>query len=88
MTFSDRVATGSFDKTVKIWNVDSGLLYYTLIGHDSEIVSVSFDQTSRILATGSADKTIRLWDLEKGECISVLYGHTEEVIDLKFNEEG
>lgn len=82
------IATGSFDKTVKVWNADTGLLCDTLIGHDGEIVSVAFDPTSRVLATGSADNTIRLWDIQKRECISALYGHTEEVIDLKFNQEG
>lgn len=37
--FSDKIATGSFDKTCKLWSVDTGKCYYTFRGHTAEIVS-------------------------------------------------
>lgn len=41
--YGDRVATGSFDKTAKIWSVEDGSCLKTLWGHEKEIVSLSFE---------------------------------------------
>lgn len=37
---SDKIATGSFDKTCKLWSVETGKCYHTFRGHTSEIVSI------------------------------------------------
>ena len=62
--YADKVGTGSFDQTAKIWDVDSGKCIRTLKGHNGEIVCLCFDPTSTQLATGSMDKTAILWNLE------------------------
>jgi dynein assembly factor with WDR repeat domains 1 len=72
---SDRVATGSFDKTAKIWNTDTGNCIYTFAGHKAEVVTISFDPHKSLLATGSMDQTCKLWDLETGKEHSTLKGH-------------
>lgn len=41
--FGDKIVTGSFDKTAKIWDTNSGQLLNTLYGHQYEIVCLSFD---------------------------------------------
>ena len=58
------MATGSFDKTAKIWDVDTGKCLSTLKSHTSEIVCLTFDPESNLLLTGSMDKTAILWNLE------------------------
>ena len=72
---SDRVATGSFDKTAKLWNTETGQLIYTFAGHQNEVVTVAFDPHKSLLATGSMDQPAKLWDLETGKEHSTLKGH-------------
>jgi WD40 repeat protein len=48
------LASGSWDKSVKIWNKHSGDLLRTLIGHQGEVISVAF-ASNNILASGSGD---------------------------------
>jgi WD40 repeat protein len=55
------LATGSWDKTIKIWDVQTGLEVQTLVGHDRSIYSIAFDSSGGWLASGSEDGKINLW---------------------------
>uniref|UniRef100_A0A803VME8 Dynein assembly factor with WD repeat domains 1 n=1 Tax=Ficedula albicollis TaxID=59894 RepID=A0A803VME8_FICAL len=88
LKFSDKIATGSFDKTCKLWSTETGQCYHTFRGHSAEIVCLSFNPQSTLLATGSMDTTAKLWDLEKGEEVATLNGHSAEIIALSFNTTG
>lgn len=88
ISFRDRVATGSFDKTAKIWDAQTGKCLHTFEGHENEIVGVAFDPHKSLLATGSMDQTAKLWDLESGKLHSTLKGHEGEIISLSFNADG
>jgi WD40 repeat protein len=57
------LASGSRDKTIKLWEVASGSLVRTLTGHTDSVFSVAFSPDGRLLASGSDDNTIRLWDI-------------------------
>jgi WD40 repeat protein len=57
------IASGSLDKTVKLWDVATCTNIATLTGHNEGVKSVTFSPNGRILASGSDDKTIRLWDI-------------------------
>uniref|UniRef100_A0A915EW24 WD repeat containing protein 69 n=1 Tax=Echinococcus canadensis TaxID=519352 RepID=A0A915EW24_9CEST len=80
----DRIATGSFDKTVKLWDSESGECLRAFEGHSAEVVCLQFASDSRLLATGSMDTTAKVWDLETGVEMASLCGHTAEVIALHF----
>lgn len=60
------LASGSEDKTIKIWNVDTGQLLRTLNGHFDSVRSVAVSSDGQIIASGSSDKTVKLWNLETG----------------------
>jgi WD40 repeat protein len=60
------LASGSMDKTVRIWDAATGTLQQTLKGHSRQVLSVAFSHDSRLLASGSMDKTVRIWDAATG----------------------
>lgn len=71
------VASGSWDKTARVWK--DGSLLYTLKGHSQAVWAVKIISESLVL-TGSADQTIRLW--ENGKAKKVFKGHTDAVRGL------
>ena len=73
-----QIASGSFDKTVKIWNASSGELQSTL-GGDKPVYCVSFSPDGDMLAAGDGDirgGNVRLYDVQTGEVKSTLTGHS------------
>lgn len=61
------VASASYDKTVRIWEVQDGQLIHTLTGHSDWVTSVAFSPDGKSVASGSWDRTVRIWDVETGE---------------------
>jgi WD40 repeat protein len=58
------LASGSSDKTVKLWSVESQKEVTTLQGHDNTVNSVAFSPDGKYFASGSWDNTVKLWSLE------------------------
>ena len=59
-----QLASASYDKTIKIWDVNSGQLLKTLTGHSSLVFSIAYSPNGKQLASASLDNTIILWDLD------------------------
>lgn len=82
------LGSGSEDKTIKIWNLDTGKQIRTLSGHSDTVRSVTFSPNGQILASGSGDKTIKLWNLQTGEQIRTLSGHSGPVWSVALSRDG
>jgi WD40 repeat protein len=82
------LATGSEDKTIKLWNLATGKEIRTLRGHQSSVWSVSFSPDGQTLASGSLDNTIKLWNLATGKEIRTLQGHQRYVYSVSFSPDG
>jgi WD40 repeat protein len=76
---STRLASASYDNTVKVWDVSSGACLQTLEGHSSEVSSVAFSHDSTRLASASYDNTVKVWDASSGACLRTLEGHSDSV---------
>jgi F-box and WD-40 domain protein MET30 len=84
LQFDDNIlATGSYDSTIKIWDIETGEEIRTLHGHTSGIRALQFDDMK--LISGSLDMTLKVWNWRTGECISTFQGHTGGVITLHFD---
>jgi WD40 repeat protein len=81
------IATGSLDRTVKLWNTESGLLA-TLVGHNEGIYDLSFSPDSQIIASASLDKTVKLWKSRDGSLLKTISGHNEGVYGVSFSTDG
>lgn len=77
------LASGSEDRTVKVWDVVSGLCKTTLKGHNSSAY-VSFAPDSASVLTCSDDTLAKVWDLTTGECRRTFQGHTKFVRSAVF----
>ncbi|KAK7466919.1 hypothetical protein VKT23_003983 [Stygiomarasmius scandens] len=75
--------TGSYDRTIRVWNLETGLELHCLKGHSRAIRALQFDEVK--LITGSMDSTVKVWDWRRGQCIRTLTGHTEGVVCLNFD---
>ncbi|KAK4051432.1 hypothetical protein OIV83_002916 [Microbotryomycetes sp. JL201] len=77
--------TGSWDRTVRIWNLETGKEVGVLVGHSRGIRALQFDALK--LVTGSMDSTLKIWNWRTGECLRTLRGHRDAVICLTYDKQ-
>ncbi|KAI9144700.1 WD40-repeat-containing domain protein [Paraphysoderma sedebokerense] len=81
-------ATGSQDKTAKVWSAADGALLGVCKGHKRGVWDVQFSPVDQVLATCSGDKTIRIWSISDYSCLKTFEGHTNSVLKVSFLTSG
>lgn len=81
---SNRLATGSTDRTIRLWDCMVGVTLQIFIGHTSTIRCLKL--TDSHLISGSRDKTVRVWNVKTGKCKYVLQGHSDSVRSIDISE--
>lgn len=76
------------DKTIRLWNWQTGQETRTLTGHTSSVESLAFHPNGQILTSAGVDSTIRLWDVNTGQEIKRIESHTKSVNSIVFNTTG
>ncbi|ETO31609.1 WD-40 repeat protein [Reticulomyxa filosa] len=92
-TFDDHqlICSGSFDKTVCVWDMETNKQIQFFNGHSSPVYNVKFSSyhyyyhRRNVICSSSQDKTIRFWDIKDTQQLKILNGHTEDVYDIKFS---
>lgn len=79
------VVTGSYDRTARVWDVDTGAALQVLRGHTRGVRCLQFDAVK--LITGSMDRTLKIWNWRTGALIRTLQGHTAGIVSLHFNDD-
>ena len=83
-----RALSGSADKTVKLWDVETGDLLRTFEGHSDDVLSVAFSSDGKKALSASKDKTLKLWDTEAGQLLKTLEGHADAVTSAALLADG
>jgi guanine nucleotide-binding protein subunit beta-2-like 1 protein len=79
--------SGSWDATLRLWDLTTGTTTRRFVGHTKDVLSVAFSVDNRQIVSGARDKTIKLWNT-LGECkytIGEPEGHTEWVSCVRFS---
>ncbi|KAF9260008.1 WD40 repeat-like protein [Marasmius fiardii PR-910] len=88
------LASGSGDKTVRIWDITDGASKtFTIndpdsINQDSSVTSVAISPNGQYVAAGSLDTIVRIWDMNTGQLVERLQGHRDSVYSVRFTPDG
>jgi WD40 repeat protein len=80
--------SGSWDETLRLWEVSSGRCLRIFEGHTNLVNSVTFSPDGLTCLSGSWDQTVRLWDISSGRCLRIFDGHTNSVDSVTFSPDG
>lgn len=79
-----KFASSSLDRTIKLWDLNTGKLLQTLEGHTSAVHTIIFSRDGQTLVSSSHDGTIKLWNLNTGQPIRTFIGHEGHVHSIVF----
>jgi WD40 repeat protein len=83
-----RLVSGSWDNTIKVWNVEDAREEATLHGHTLSVWSLATSGDGSLLASGSGDFTVKLWSLSSLKELRTFEGHTEAVFAVALSADG
>lgn len=83
------IVSGSFDETVRIWDVKSGKCLKVLPAHSDPVTCVDFNRDGSLIVTSSYDGLCRIWDSGTGHCIKTLIDDENPPVSfVKFSPNG
>ncbi|NES20878.1 MAG: protein kinase, partial [Symploca sp. SIO3E6] len=79
------MVSGSYDQTIRLWELPSGKLLRTLLGHTRRVTGIAISSDGKLLASSSYDRTIKLWELPSGELLYTLPRQSGKIRYLAFS---
>jgi WD40 repeat protein len=83
-----RIVSGLFDKSIRIWDAESGIQVAQLDGHGNKVTGVAFSRDGSRIVSSSCDRTVRIWDAESGKQLALLDAHREAVKAVVLSPDG
>lgn len=85
-TSGKQVVTASWDRSAKLWDVETAEQVHQLTGHDQELTHTCTHPTQQLIVTSSTDTTFRLWDFRTPSIhsVNVFQGHSDTVRSTAF----
>ena len=83
-----RAVSASDDKTLRVWDLETGRELRTLQGHSEPVSGVAVSSDGRRAVSASEDKTLKVWDLETGRELRTLQGHSAWVTGVAVSPDG
>ena len=81
------IVSGSADKSLRVWEVQTGNQLRIMQGHTDTVQSVAFSPDGNLIVSGSRDRSIQLWDSETGHQLRKLQGHANTVYSVAFSSD-
>jgi len=85
---SNYVATGSRDKSAKLWELSTGREVRSFLGHQFSVNSLAFSSDGKYLITGNGDQTAKVWEVATGKEILSVHPDKERLTDVVFDPKG
>jgi len=78
----------SGDKTIKLWDIETGENLRTLTGHSGPVWGIALSPDGRTILSGSEDKTLKLWEVATGKVLRTFTGHDSGVTSVALSSDG
>ena len=82
------IATGGYDKKLKLWDAKTGKRLRVIAGHTNNVLGIAFSPDGKRVATASTDRTLAVWDAATGKELLRLKGHKGPVFSVAFAPDG
>ena len=83
---SDKIISGSFDNTLRIWDIYTKECDFIFTGHTA-LISCIFPYKDKIISA-AYDSSIRIWNLSSSECEMILEDHIDMITHIKILKDG
>jgi hypothetical protein len=83
-----RAVSASWDRTLKVWDLETGRALRTLEGHSDSVSGVAVTPDGKWAVSASWDNTLQVWDLETGRALRTLEGHSDSVRGVAVTPDG
>lgn len=83
-----KALSGSYDKSLKLWDLSTGMLIQNYSGHTNDVMSVAFHPLEETVLSASFDGTLKLWDQKTAKNLRTFKGHAMGVNTAAFNPDG
>jgi WD40 repeat protein len=84
----NKLVAGSYDYTIKVWDVATQEIELQLEGHKKSTLPVAFSPDEKYIVSGSLDRTVKIWNAKTGELMKTLEKHTDNIYDIAFHPTG
>lgn len=83
-----RLATGSYDETVRVWDAASGKHLLSIDAHNGSVLSVAWSPDGNRIASSGEDRTVTVWDVATGTRLVTIKAHRERVPSVVWSPDG
>lgn len=83
-----RIASGSFDHSIKVWNYQTGELIRVVSQNAGAVYALAFSHDYNLLAQGGSEQNIKLWEIETGALVEICKEHSGSVRAIAISSNG